>query len=555
MHDAGFRSAVDSELGKEQVLLETFDDKSRKDSAIEMQSEAAKIASANDKGSGSTSEEFASSPPDVGDQHGDMAEENQVVDQGDNMAIDMDDAGFQMNVDDDFVMNDQSGSQAGDDSDDGVSLPPNDTAKSRNNELATNERVSSVAGKKSQPSQQIPSQIVKQEQGQNVESGQGEAQKSFLSTTVRANTRSFTEPAVLDNGSYDDDDDDAHSEYSDAYSTVPNPFYERDAAATKNEKAKATDEGPASAVSSRSRRDVHLPSSNMPKSNQEANKVTDYTPEPAEKKDINTKLNFDLGFLDDNREESEDSDVDFPDIEVLWASTAPTQKEFSPIKMESEAASQMPKSTADREVSSPVRQSSTNVSSAAEPVSTATKGTPAAVNEKQAEPSQQQAVSEPSSKRDNQEPDDHNNEDERPKSPSPFLPDLDFAEDTNDNADIDLDDTTYNGIDEDDQYQHSADNSSHPDFQPQEQQEESQDHSIPMVDLTVSSPLVSPDDSDDEDFAKSQGLPRGPGWVKKNVPGTWRQTRSSTGGGIVLSSSLSPPPTRRRGGRLTQSQI
>lgn len=544
IHDAGFRSAIDSELGKEPVLLETFDQKPREDSAIEMQSKA---ASTDDKDSGSNSDEFASSPPDVGDQD-DVAEESQAVDLGDNMAMDMDDVGFQMDADDDFVMDDRS-SQAGDDSDDDVPLPRNDTAKRHENRLTTNETVSSKAGEKpdSQPSQRMPSQIVKQEPGQQTQPGAAEAEKSFVSTTISANTRSFTEPAVLDNGGYDDDEDDAPSEYSDAYSTVPNPFYERDAAAIKKEKAKATNKGPAS---SQQDHPAETPSSNMPKSNQEANNVADFTPESAEKKTTNNKIDFDLGFLDDNREESEDSDVDFPDIEVLWASTAPTQKEFPPIKIE--AASQMPKSTADREASLPsVRQSSVNDSAGNEAGSTAAKDTPVVAQQEQPEPSQQQAVGESTSRRETQEPvNDDNDANNETQSPSPFLPDIDFGgsqQDTNDNADINLDD-------DDDQYQHSADNSSHPDFQSQDQQEESQDHSIPMVDLTVSSPLVSPDDSEDEDFAKSQGLPRGPGWVKKNVPGTRRQTRSSTGGGIVLSSSLSPQPIRRRGGRLTQSQ-
>lgn len=541
IQDAGFRSAIDSELGKEPVLRETFEQKSREDSAIEMQSKA---ASTDDNSSGSNSEEFASSPPDVGHQH-DVAEESQMVDNGDNMAMDMDDVGFQMDADDDFVMNDQN-SQAGDDSDDGVSLPRNDAAKRHEKELTTNEKAISMAGEKpvSQPSQKIPSQIVKQEPGRQTQPGAAEADKSFVSTTFSANTRPFTEPAVLDNGGYDDDDDDAPSEYSDAYSTVPNPFYERDAAAMKKEKAKGTNKGPRS---SQQDHPAETSSSNMPKSNQEANNVTDYTPESADKA-TNNKIDFDLGFLDDNREESEDSDVDFPDIEVLWASTAPTQKEFPPIKIE--AASQMPKSTADREASLPsVRQSSVH-DSAGNELATAANDIPDVAQQEQPEPSQQQTIIDLSSRRETQDPvNNNNNATNETQSPSPFLPDIDFGgsqQDTNDNADIDLDD--------DDQYQHSADNSSHPDFQPQDQQEQSQDHSIPMVDLTVSSPLVSPDDSEDEDFAKSQGLPRGPGWVKKNVPSTRRQTRSSTGGGIALSSSLSPQPVRRRGGRLTQSQ-
>ncbi|GIK04089.1 hypothetical protein Aspvir_008164 [Aspergillus viridinutans] len=48
-----------------------------------------------------------------------------------------------------------------------------------------------------------------------------------------------------------------------------------------------------------------------------------------------------------------------------------------------------------------------------------------------------------------------------------------------------------------------------------------------IVDLTQSSPPVSPGGSD-EDFAKSHRLPRGPGWVQKNVPSTRRRTRLSS---------------------------
>lgn len=50
-----------------------------------------------------------------------------------------------------------------------------------------------------------------------------------------------------------------------------------------------------------------------------------------------------------------------------------------------------------------------------------------------------------------------------------------------------------------------------------------------IVDLTQSSPPVSPGGSD-EDFAKSHRLPRGPGWVQKNVPSTRRRTRLSSAG-------------------------
>jgi hypothetical protein len=50
-----------------------------------------------------------------------------------------------------------------------------------------------------------------------------------------------------------------------------------------------------------------------------------------------------------------------------------------------------------------------------------------------------------------------------------------------------------------------------------------------IVDLTQSSPPVSPGGSD-EDFAKSHRLPRSFGWVQKNVPSTRRRTRLSSSG-------------------------
>ncbi|KAL4954905.1 hypothetical protein BDW69DRAFT_162136 [Aspergillus filifer] len=66
------------------------------------------------------------------------------------------------------------------------------------------------------------------------------------------------------------------------------------------------------------------------------------------------------------------------------------------------------------------------------------------------------------------------------------------------------------------------------------------------VDLTQSSPPVSPDGSD-EDFAKSHRLPRGSGWVQKNNP-TLRQTRqSSSQAGIRLEEVSISPPRRKRG--------
>lgn len=68
-------------------------------------------------------------------------------------------------------------------------------------------------------------------------------------------------------------------------------------------------------------------------------------------------------------------------------------------------------------------------------------------------------------------------------------------------------------------------------------------HAESIIDLTNSSPPVSPDGSSDEDYARSYGLPRGPGWVKKNIPATERRTRSSTG---RRSAALSSSPSTRR---------
>lgn len=79
---------------------------------------------------------------------------------------------------------------------------------------------------------------------------------------------------------------------------------------------------------------------------------------------------------------------------------------------------------------------------------------------------------------------------------------------------------------------------------------DSQMESSQVIDLTQSSPPVSPDGSD-EDFARSNRLPRGPGWVQKNMPKTRRLTRHSLGGrgGRLFEDSTSPPAPRRRRGR------
>ncbi|KAL3465153.1 hypothetical protein BJX64DRAFT_253263 [Aspergillus heterothallicus] len=68
-----------------------------------------------------------------------------------------------------------------------------------------------------------------------------------------------------------------------------------------------------------------------------------------------------------------------------------------------------------------------------------------------------------------------------------------------------------------------------------------------LIDLTQSSPPVSPGGSD-EDFAKTHRLPRGSGWVPKNFPR--RQTRQSSQSSRVVQTldtgSISPPRRRRK---------
>lgn len=68
-----------------------------------------------------------------------------------------------------------------------------------------------------------------------------------------------------------------------------------------------------------------------------------------------------------------------------------------------------------------------------------------------------------------------------------------------------------------------------------------------IVDLTQSSPPASPSGSDG-DFAKSQRLPGGPGWVQKNIPKSQRRTRLSSQRVQTLKEvSISPPTSLRRG--------
>ncbi|KAE8351873.1 hypothetical protein BDV28DRAFT_11032 [Aspergillus coremiiformis] len=75
-----------------------------------------------------------------------------------------------------------------------------------------------------------------------------------------------------------------------------------------------------------------------------------------------------------------------------------------------------------------------------------------------------------------------------------------------------------------------------------------------IVDLTQSSPAISPEGSD-KDFARTYRLPRGPGWVQKNVPSTRRQTRLSSVAPkmqVVKEVSISPSPRRGRRRKLEE---
>lgn len=72
-----------------------------------------------------------------------------------------------------------------------------------------------------------------------------------------------------------------------------------------------------------------------------------------------------------------------------------------------------------------------------------------------------------------------------------------------------------------------------------------------LIDLTQSSPPVSPGGSD-EDFAKTHRLPRGSGWVQKSNPPR-RQTRQSSASSRLRTQDLSVSPPRKRRGRPSKS--
>lgn len=65
-----------------------------------------------------------------------------------------------------------------------------------------------------------------------------------------------------------------------------------------------------------------------------------------------------------------------------------------------------------------------------------------------------------------------------------------------------------------------------------------------VVDLTQDSPAASL--NGDDDFARSEQLPRGPGWVQKNVPASQRETRSSRRVQVMKEVSISPTNKGRK---------
>lgn len=150
IHDAGFRSAIDSELGRLPVTKERDE---RVDLTVDSQRENQLV---QDKIASSQSEAASSLPvdePEIGfRQSDDNRLENRYLQDTSaespamgQITTDMDDdeeeddAGFRIDVDDDFVMSDHHGFNADDQSDDGVPLPQLATPRRKGKEgLANN---------------------------------------------------------------------------------------------------------------------------------------------------------------------------------------------------------------------------------------------------------------------------------------------------------------------------------------------------------------------------------------------------------------------------------
>lgn len=644
IHDAGFRSAIDSDLGLSMPMsIKLEKPVPTRDSDNDSESEASDSSSSPSDESSSDDEEededdddddedededdeFSSSPPEAmieeqlqqGFEHdaAEKGDEDALDETNSGMAADMDDSGFQMNVDDDeeggFGMNgrpengsDIAGSHEGDNSSDEMSLPEYDgglTKKNNDDEsgLDTGEEEAGTSSNQENPGTSLYGdqtnsttheggtrehlsllpQNSSQEAGNEQETMSGEAfsqknktaessasqaeetgpgkgkveDKSFLSTTLRGGDSqlqdSFVTVSAISNES-----DHFSSDYSDANSTVQHPFYERDRIAReladrnagavadgkRGRKIRTATEGKANHSSDPRRTDA--PSS--PIQNSGSKDMVDPPPQlpqsiEGEKEEQIPQLDdFNSGALD--QPDDEDSDPDFPSIEVLWASTAPSREPFPPIKTEGERQSSDRHEKENPAVSSlPLRKSGISNGSSPPflPVSTTTTtNTPATANK------QSDSIPPSSTRSHGTGQEQEGNESGQDTSlPAPiFEPGSEPTH--NDDHDDRNDENQRNSpiAEDDDNKQQDTDNNT------------STDQPAPMtIDLTLSSPLVSPvDQGSDEDFAKSQGLPKGPGWVKKNVPPTQRrtrrQTRSSTGEAIVLSSSPAPSQRRRSG--------
>jgi hypothetical protein len=517
----------------------------------------------------SVDDEFSSSPPEATikekheSSHNDTADKMELNER-DGMAADMEDSGFQMNIDDsgdidmgggddlnDKASSDDSESESdsvSDNSDDGIPLPKNNGGSSTNNNETGHIEIGSVEGA-TRSYQENPSYIVRDATAStpvppentikseaNVKSQKGKEKekvedKSFLSTTLRDGDSHLQDSFVT--ASAENESEILSSDYSDAISTVQNPFYERDRMAMKADGQNAEE-------TNQEDEEPSLPMHNSKDNkNKPADPVTQHAQsiEQDEQEQQYDQLDDNPGWLDqgddDNHNVSDSSDPDFPSVEVLWASTAPSQEPFPPIKTErykrpssgnnNKASSLQPRQSMSASRSSPAFKPLSSTST--------NNNTPATTKKKQS-----RVVS--LVYRTNKD------KEERREKSSSFVPFLETGSEQppsssskNQNRD------SYLAEDANDQLQ-----------QDQEKEQEEREKPPPMtIDLTLSSPLVSPVDvGSDEDFARSQGLPKGPGWVRKNVPSTQRQTRSSTGGGILLSSSPPRPVQQGRRGRQTR---
>ncbi|OKL58652.1 hypothetical protein UA08_06195 [Talaromyces atroroseus] len=547
------------------------------------------LGSSSNSSSSEDEYEFSSSPPEPGVemQHG--SAHNDTAKERDAMNLDerngsMEDSGSQLNIDDggdidmgggddlhDNASTHDDGDSDGDSSDDGISLPWKNGELSMSTDESGLIETGSVEGHAAsshngnstaavdgalENTTPVPRESTKNEAGpaQDVESqkeegkgkGKGkekeQAEDTSLSTTLRDGESHLQDSFIT--ASAENETQSVLSDYSDAISTVPNPFYERDRIAMQAEERNA-DERP---------RDINQgdgPSS-LPMHNSARNKPAESVSRHTQSIENGQIDDFNPGWLDQgddhnvNDNANDSSDPEFPSIEVLWASTAPSREPFPPIKTEGDKPSVSGGDKNNHKTSSlPPSQSVAGRSSSPpfEPVTTTSTN-----NKSPATAKKRSRLIAFSYKKGQHQGE---NEQRRRKSSS-SIPSLEVGSEQRPSS-------SNNQNYESHFPEHEDDNHLEQQLEEEEEEEEEEDdqprnNPTPvMIDLTLSSPLVSPvDTGSDEDFARSQGLPRGPGWVRKNVPSTQRQTRSSTGGGILLSSSPPRPLQRRRRGRQTR---